>query len=282
MMSWKDKFPKENRYFETENGILYNFDCIEIMKEFPKESIDLIVTSPPYDNLRTYNNDIDKLWSFDLFKLVANNITKIIKQGGVTVWVVNDATIKGSETGSSFKQALYFKDNCGLNLHDTMIWKKPNFSNPSNNRYHQTFEYMFIFSKGKPKTFNPIKDRKNKYKQGSVGKNSTRLKNGEMKEIKKKYNTDYGMRHNVWEVITAGQENMGKSLPHPAMFPLKLVNDHILSWSNISDIILDPFIGSGTTAVACEKLNRKWIGIELSEEYCEITKQRIKGLYDKL
>ena len=157
-----------------------------------------------------------------------------------------------------------------------MIWKKPNFSNPSTTRYHQTFEYMFILSKWKPKTFNPIKDRKNKYKNWSIWKNSTRLKNWKMKNLKKKINTEYWMRHNVWTIITAWQENMWKSLPHPAMFPVRLASDHIISWSSKDDVVLDPFMWSWTTAIACEKLNRKWIWIELNEKYCEIAKQRLK------
>jgi site-specific DNA-methyltransferase (adenine-specific) len=192
------------------------------------------------------------------------------------VWVVADATINGSETGTSFKQALHFKD-IGFNLHDTMIWKKPNFANPSSNRYHQTFEYMFVLSKGKPKTFNSIKDRKNIYagNLGSVGENTSTQVDGTKKIRERKVIAEYGQRHNVWEMNTSGQESMGKAIEHPATFPEKLAKDHILSWSNEGDTVLDCFFGSGTTGKVAKQLNRQFIGIEISPKYLEIAKKRI-------
>jgi site-specific DNA-methyltransferase (adenine-specific) len=245
-------------------------DCLEVMKSLPSQSIDLTVTSPPYDNLRTYNG-----YSFD-FEGIAKELYRVTKDGGVVVWVVGDATINGSETGTSFKQALHFKD-IGFNLHDTMIWKKPNFANPSSNRYHQTFEYMFVLSKGKPKVFNSIKDRKNIYagNLGSVGLNTSTQINGTKKIRDKKVISEFGQRHNVWEMNTSGQENMGKAIEHPATFPEKLANDHILSWSNKGDTVLDCFLGSGTTGKVAKHLNRQFIGIEISPEYLEIAKNRI-------
>jgi site-specific DNA-methyltransferase (adenine-specific) len=245
-------------------------DCLEIMKSLSDASIDLTVTSPPYDNLRTYNG-----YSFD-FRGIAKELYRVTKDGGVVVWVVGDATINGSETGTSFKQALYFKD-IGFNLHDTMIWKKPNFSNPSSNRYHQTFEYMFVLSKGKPKTFNSIKDRKNIYagNLGSVGENTSTQVDGTKKIRERKVIAEYGQRHNVWEMNTSGQENMGKELKHPATFPERLAYDHIISWSNEGDTVLDCFLGSGTTGKVAKQLNRQFIGIEISLEYLEIAKRRI-------
>lgn len=248
---------------------LYNGDSAIIMKEFNENSIDMIITSPPYDDLRTYNG-----YSFD-FKTIANETYRVLKNGGVMVWIVGDATTNGSETLTSFKQALYFKE-IGFNVHDTMIYQKNNFSNPSKTRYHQIFEYMFILSKGKPKTFNPIIDRKNACPGSStVGINTTRKKDGTFGVNKKKVISEYGMRYNIWKGNTAGQENMGKHLPHPAMFPLWLINDHIISWSNENDVILDPFMGSGTTGVVCKKLNRNFIGIELDTNYFEIAEDRI-------
>ena len=246
-------------------------DCLEVMKSLPSQSIDLTVTSPPYDNLRTYNG-----YSFD-FEGIAKELYRLTKDGGVVVWVVGDATINGSETGTSFKQALYFKD-IGFNLHDTMIWKKPNFANPSSNRYHQTFEYMFILSKNKPNTFNSIKDRKNIYcgSLGSVGKNTSTQIDGTKKIRERKVISEFGQRHNVWEINTSGQENMGKTINHPATFPEKLVFDHIISWSNEGDVVLDCFLGSGTTGKVAKQLNRQFIGIEISPEYLEIAKNRIE------
>ncbi|MHA1410882.1 MAG: DNA-methyltransferase [Candidatus Odinarchaeia archaeon] len=257
-------------------------DCIDVLSNMDNDFIDLTITSPPYDNLRYYSakneKELQDIWNFEKFKKLAKELYRVTKKGGVIVWVVTDATINGSETGTSFKQALFFKE-IGFNLHDTMIWKKPNFSNPSKNRYHQTFEYMFILSKGFPRVFNPIMDRKNKYTQGSFGRHSIRLKDGTMKIVKKRANREYGMRHNVWGIKTAGQENVCSSLPHPAMFPEQLAHDHIISWSNEGDIVLDPMCGSGTTCKVAYQLKRKYIGIDISEEYCNIARRRVEMLF---
>jgi site-specific DNA-methyltransferase (adenine-specific) len=160
-----------------------------------------------------------------------------------------------------------------------MIWKKPNFANPSSNRYHQTFEYMFVLSKGKPNTFNSIKDRKNIYagSLGSVGLNTSTQADGSKTIRNRKVISEYGQRHNVWEINTSGQENMGKAIEHPATFPEKLVNNHIISWSNEGNTVLDCFLGSGTTGKVAKQLNRRFVGIEISPEYLEIAKKRIYG-----
>lgn len=246
-------------------------DCLERMKEIENGSVDLTVTSPPYDNLRTYNDSL--VWNENIWKSVIKELFRVTKIGGVVVWIVGDATIKGSETGTSFKQALWAME-CGLRLHDTMIWEKPNFSMPCKNRYHQVFEYMFVFSRGAPKTFNEICDRKNKYGT-CLGRNSVRAKSGQMIELKKPESREFGRRFNVWKNNTVGQDFMCQELPHPAMFPEKLANDHIISWSNEYDTILDPFMGSGTTGISCVNTNRNFIGIEKDPQYFEIAKERI-------
>lgn len=256
--------------------MIYNQDCIITMQTFKDNYIDLVVTSPPYDNLRTYDDKCN--WSFDVFKNIAEELYRVVKKGGVIVWVVGDSTIKGSETGTSFKQALYFK-KIGFNLHDTMIYQKNNFSNPSQNRYHQIFEYMFVFSKGKPNTFNLIKDRKNitAGQIGSWGKNTTRQKDGTMKERKRKIVNEFGMRYNIWKYKTSknGQEDE-IAYKHPAIFPSALVRDHILTWSNKGDLVYDPLAGSGTTLKVSKQLGRKYMGSEINKQYCEIIKQRLK------
>ena len=250
-------------------------DAQEVLKTFPDNCIQLCLTSPPYDSLRSYENSLD--WNFDIFKNVANELYRVTKEGGVVVWVIGDSTIDGNETGTSFKQALYFKE-IGYSLLDTMIYQKKNFSHPSKNRYHQVFEYMFVFSKGKLKTFNPIKDRVNisSGKIGSLGTNTFTNKDGSKSTRRKKVVNEYGMRHNVWKMNTVGQEQMCKELCHPAMFPMKLAEDHIISWSNENDIILDPFAGSGTTLIAAKKLNRQFIGIEKVTEYYNIINERLR------
>lgn len=250
---------------------IYNMNCIDGLKMLENNSIDLTVTSPPYDDLRNYNG-----YSFD-FEGIAKELYRVTKDGGVVVWVVNDSTIKGSETGTSFQQALYFKE-CGFNLHDTMIWYKGSCPFPDKTRYYQSFEYMFIFSKGKPKVINLLEDRKNKW-SGTKAHGTERRKNGEtapLSAVKLKNNRvvkDFGVRFNVWEISPERNNKTG----HPAVFPEQVANDHILSWSNEGDIVLDPFMGSGTTAKMSILNNRNYIGFEISKEYCEISKERIES-----
>jgi len=245
----------------------YNENCIDTMSKMEDNFIDLTVTSPPYDNLRTYNG-----YSFD-FETIAKELYRVTKQGGVVVWIVGDATIKGSESGTSFKQALYFKE-IGFNLHDTMIYQKDNCPFPSKNRYYANFEYMFILTKNKLKTFNPIIDRVNK-SYGRKISGTNRQKNGTTSPIKNigKNIEKYGVRFNNW-LISDGYRQKN----HPAVFPEQLANDHIISWSNENDLVYDPFMGSGTTAKMAIINNRNWIGSEMSEEYCKIIEERLNGL----
>lgn len=254
-------------------------DCLEVIANIPDSSIDLVLTSPPYDDMRTYG---ERYNGFN-FKEIAISLKRVLREGGTIVWNVGDQVVNGSETGNSFRQALFFMDVCNLNLHDTMIWQKSNFSNPSSNRYHQTFEYVFILTKGKIKTFNPIKDRPNVYanKMGNYGKNTVTQKDGNKKIRPRKVNTEFGMRHNVWSMPTAGQDGTAKKYGHPAMFSEQFAADHILSWSNPDDIVLDPFLGSGTTGAMALKTGRKFIGIEQEVEYFEIAKNRISSINNK-
>ena len=251
-------------------------DCLERMREIPDGSVDLTVTSPPYDNLRTYNNTLD--WGEHVWKPVLRELFRVTKQGGVVVWIVNDATIKGSETGTSFRQALYAKE-IGFNLHDTMIWNKGNFTavGALKTSYCPVFEYMFIFSKKKPKTFNPIKDRKNK-RFGDKYHQTVRQADGTTKDGHgkgKKRIAEYGQRHNIW--LNYPEQSNTKRC-HPAQYPENLVKDHLMTWSNEGDTVLDCFMGSGTTGVACKNLNRKFIGIEKDETYFKIAQDRIAAI----
>jgi len=245
---------------------IYNGNCVDIMKEMNSESIDMVLTSPPYDNLRNYNG-----YTFD-FESIAKELYRIIKIGGVVVWIVGDATIKGNETGTSFKQALYFKE-IGFNLHDTMIWHKPNtFNFGSNLCYKNSFEYMFVFSKGKIKTANLIKDVPSKL-AGKVTSGARRHPTGKHEICSDFIIGDFKKRDNVWDIkFGSGNNN------HPAVFPEQLATDHILSWSNEHDIILDPMCGSGTTCKMAKLNNRNYIGIDISKEYCDIANERINNL----
>ena len=257
---------------------VYNEDCLETMKRMEDNSVDLTVTSPPYDNLRTYNNNT--LWNRCIWEQVISNLFKITKDFGVVVWIVGDATIKGNETMTSFKQALYFNE-VGFNLHDTMIYQKVKFSpyDPRNKRYKQQFEYMFIFSKGKPRVYNPIKDVKNKYAGLKFKGRHGRTKKDDIRKPSKHYKTlaEFQDRSNIWKYSQEG----GVS-EHPAPFPKKLAEDHILSWSNEGDLVYDPFMGSGTTAVCSKILNRKYIGSEIDKDYYEIVQKRLKQVQGRL
>jgi len=248
----------------------YNENCLDTMARMENNYIDLTITSPPYDNLRDY-----KGYSFD-FESIAKELYRTTKEGGIVVWVVGDATIKGSETGTSFRQALFFKE-CGFNLHDTMIYEKSGVM-PSKNRYCQMFEYMFILSKGKPKTTNLLKDRKNNWGGTKTGNIGQRQKDGNIKKNGKKTIKEFGLRFNIWRVLNEGGWNNKDILTnkHPATFPEQLANDHIISWSNKGDIIYDCFMGSGTTAKMAKLNNRNYIGSEISKEYCDIISQRLK------
>ena len=237
-------------------------DCLEVMKSLPDASIDLTVTSPPYDNLRTYNG-----YSFD-FEGIAKELYRVTKDGGVVVWVVGDATINGSETGTSFKQALYFKE-IGFNLHDTMIWEKTGRL-PTQDRYYAIFEYMFVFSKGKPKAMNFICDHKTTAGGRVQQKDSVINKGNNVKGDGFFIRNEFARRPNIWKI------NIGiNKTTHPAIFPESLAKDHIISWSNEGDTVLDCFLGSGTTGKVAKQLNRQFIGIEISPEYLEIAKNRI-------
>lgn len=250
---------------------LINGDCITEMQKMESSVIDLTVTSPPYDNLRTYDGTLE--WNFDIFKQVADDLYRVTKDGGVVVWVVGDATVKGSETGTSFKQALYFKE-IGFNLHDTMIWIKDGGGAVGSNKcYTQNFEYMFVFSKGKIRTTNLIYDKPNasfgKDKSG-VGRRSV---NGEHKIEKRKPSAEFSRRNNYWYIAPQKGE-------HPAVFPEQLANDHIISWSNENDVVFDPFMGSGTTGKMALLNNRNFIGIEKVPEYFNIADKRIQEALD--
>lgn len=254
--------------------LLLQGNCLDHMKKIKDGTIDLTVTSPPYDNLRSYHGNINK-WGEQVWKNVLQELYRVTKQGGVVVWVVGDATINGSETGTSFRQALWAME-CGFNLHDTMFFKKINYPPLNHNRYEQCVEYMFVLSKQTPKTVNLIQELC--INAGKPTKGTIHNPNSDYLEQKHGYGKPckpVKARSNLWQYIVGG-EKFNKGGKHPAVFPEKLAHDHIISWSNEGDTVLDPFMGSGTTGVACKKLNRKFIGIELDKTYFNLAKSRIK------
>ena len=257
-------------YQDLREGRFYLGDNVDVMRSIPDGVIDLTVTSPPYDNLREYTGESE--WDWEKFTQLAQELYRVTKEGGVVVWNVADATINGSETGTSFRQALYFIDNCGFKLHDTMIYQKAQAFGGSKYAYLHCFEYVFVLKRGdRINTFNPLMDRPNKRggKTESTAKAGMR-KDGTIPERTQRTATETGKRKNIWEYGVGG----GKT-GHPAVFPLKLVRDHILSWSKEGDVVLDPFMGSGTTACAAIETRRKWIGIEIAQEYADLAIERI-------
>lgn len=264
---------------------IYNENCLETMAKMPDNFIDLTVTSPPYDDMRMYKG-------FTLpIEEIAKELYRVTKMGGVVVWVVNDKTVNYCETLTSFKTAILFVEKVGFNLHDTMIYKRT-CAFPDVVRYYQDFEYMFVFSKGKPKTVNLLRQMKSEStllrSKNNVGVGGERQKDGSLKIIdrnskaflrkQKAYNDKTRVKSNVWE-LARGNQNSTKdkiAFQHPAIFPEQLANDHIISWSNENDLIYDCFMGSGTTAKMAMLNNRKYIGSEISEDYCKIIETRIK------
>ncbi len=249
---------------------IYTGDNVATPKTFPDACVDLVVTSPPYDNLRTYGGHT---WDFEG---VAHELARVLKSGGVLVWVVADATVKGSETLTSMRQAIYFKDVCGLNMHDTMIYQKSCYVPLTHNRYEQSWEYMFVLSKGRPKTWNPIR---------VPCKNPGAKKN---RGAAKQYETAYAERKREETTITNETKQapniftyavgQNEKTAHNAPFPHELARDHILSWSNEGDIVLDPFVGSGTTCLAAKETQRRYIGIEINPSYVEIVNSRLSAM----
>ena len=255
-----------------ELNAIRNENCLDTMKAMDAEFVDLVVTSPPYDAMREYEG-----YQLEQFEQISLELYRVVKSGGVVVWVIADQTVKGDESGTSFRQALHFKE-IGFNLFDTMIYQKPPRGAVGNNRtYWQSFEYMFVFSKGRPKTINLIKDRKNKEsRKGDTG--TKRLPDGSLLKSQRDGYSAYGRRTNVWTYLIGNGHSASDKIAHkhPAIFPEKLAHDHIRSWSNPGDLVYDPFLGSGTVALMAAENGRNYIGSEINPNYCEIATARLE------
>jgi len=266
---------KGGSVMELKNKI-YNLDARVALSKMKNESVDLVVCSPPYDNLRDYDGTT---WNFQAFQRIANELSRVLKPGGVIVWNVFDQTVDRSRTGSSLKQALYFKDECGLNIHDYMFFEKNRSAHAGVNRYHSTIEFVFILSKGIPKTINYIRDVKNS-NPGSMSSSTARNPDGSMKSIGPIISGAFSRRSCIWK-YTSGKYTTSSdeiAFEHPAVMHEQLAMDHIYTWSNKGDIVLDPMAGSGTSLVAAKKLGRKYVGFDVCDDYCNLARKRLEKI----
>jgi site-specific DNA-methyltransferase (adenine-specific) len=258
---------------------IHNMDCLDGLRALPDECVDLTVASPPYDKLRTYNGS--SRWNQEAFAEFAPELYRVTKKGGVVVWIIGDMTVKGSETGTSFRNALGFMD-VGFGAHDWMIYRKRGVAFPETNRYYPGFEFMFVLSKGKPKTAHLLRDRPN-LRAGSTTHGTERMSDGRLipKTCRRRGVTrivpEMGVRYNVWEYpIGAGHATKDRyAYRHSAIFPERLAEDHIRSWSAPGDLVLDPFLGSGTTAKMAILNDRHYLGYEIDPVYCAIARRRV-------
>ena len=268
---------KESKFFNK----LYKGNSLELLKKLPDLSVDMVVTSPPYDDLRDYEGV--EAWNYDVFKKIAKQLYRVVKVGGVVVWVVGDKTSNGGKSLTSFKQAIYFQ-KLGFNMYDVIIYEKAGSAPPHPGRYFNSFEYMFVLSKGKPKNINLLRDKKNAWAgYQTYGVITRREKDGSLTKKERKTINEFGVRTNIWRYANgkgfAAEESVAHE--HPAIFPEKLVEDHLMSWSVEGDVVLDPFGGSGTTAKISKKLNRNFIYFEVVPEYCEVAQKRLKEAFDE-
>ena len=254
---------------------IINDDSKNILTSMPENCIDLVVTSPPYDDLRDYNNELK--WDFEVFQDISRELYRVMKPGGTLVWVVGDKTTNGNKSLTSFKHTLFFQE-IGFKIYDIIIYEKSGTGPPHSKRYFNSFEYMIIASKGMPKTVNLLRDKPNKWAgKETFGNVTRREKDGTLTNKGKKKINDFGIRTNIWRYDNGKGFSTSDNIAydHPAIFPEKLVEDHILTWSNEGDIVLDIFGGSGTTAKVAQKLKRSWIYVEKVKEYCKIAEKRI-------
>jgi site-specific DNA-methyltransferase (adenine-specific) len=253
---------------------IYQQDCVAFMKSMEREFVDLTVTSPPYDNLRNYNG-----YHFD-YEGVAKELYRVTKVGGIVVWVVGDKIKKGNKSLTSFRQALFFQE-CGFNVHDVMIYQKKNTPFMRSNAYTNAYEFMFVFSKGSPKVFNPLKEKtvRQGFEMVVHNKGADAVNKKVLKELKPEKT-----KTNIWSYAVGlhGSTSDREAFKHPAIFPEKLAEDHILSWSNEGDIVFDPMCGSGTTLKMAKKHNRFYLGCDISSEYVEIAKKRVENFVPNL
>jgi DNA modification methylase len=248
-------------------------DCLKELAFFDDNSIDLTVFSPPYDGIRDYKNN----WVFNFVEL-GKHLFRVTKDGGVAVVVIGDGTKNFAKSLTSFRLAVNWVDDIGWKLFESVIYKRD--GNPGawwNQRFRVDHEYILMFFKGnRPKTFHKEHLMIPSKHAGKIYSGTDRLTNGGFKKIEPKAVNPMKCRGTVWEYSTSNTEGNRLKLQHPATFPDKLASDLILCFSEPHDVVLDPMCGSGTTCVQAKLNNRQFIGIEISEEYCDIARKRLQ------
>ena len=259
MIDWKDKFPKGNIYFQTDNGILYCGRAEKILPTLPDEVIDCVVTSPPYNlgiKYGVYKDELPYEEYLSWCKEWGNELYRILKPDGR--FALNHYLSCG-KSGFRFAPLMdlnWIFQKIGFKHHGLAIWWDTTLSKRT--------AWGSWLSARAPYLNSPFEGVlimfKNQWRRFRKGKNA----------IDK--NLFMEIASGIWKIMPE------KTRIHPAPFPENLVEYILRFFTYENDLIIDPFIGSGTTAVVCEKLNRKWIGIELDKKYCEIAKKRILNL----
>ena len=247
-------------------------DNITYLKTLPDECIDFVITSPPYDALRDYNG-----YKLDLHGLGVE-LLRVLKDGGICVMVIQDSTRDFAKSLTSFRTIVDWCDNIGFRLFECNIYNRQGTEGAWwKKRFRVDHEYMPIFLKGKRPQYFDKENIKIPSKHGGkimTGAN-IRTKNGQTGSRKVKINPTKCPGTVMTFGNTCGGESKLKS-KHPAVFPNMLAYDMIECFCPEDGTVLDPFNGSGTTTLAAKCLGRNYIGIDVSEEYNKIARERLE------
>ena len=291
-MSWKDNLPRNNIYYETDNGILYNSDTLSFLNQFPDCSVDMVITSPPYWMLRDYGVDgqigLEQSFHDYLDNLLAifNEVKRILKDTG-TCWVnLGDTFFSKTKCLIPERFAIEMVEN-GWLLRNTIIWHKPNaMPESTKDRFTNDYEYLYFFTKNQKYHFEQqLEEYKNPLNRWGGEKVIPKSQSEWDIATSQKTYRERNMRPNpkgrnkrcVWSINTKPFKGA-----HFAVFPEDLIEIPVKAGCPKNGVVLDLFTGSGTSLVVAEKQNRKWIGIEINSDYCEIAKKRLQAVNPKL
>lgn len=255
-------------------GRVVQGDCLSVLPEVLASSVALTVFSPPYDAIRDYNKD----WQLDYHRL-GIELLRVTEVGGVAAVVIGDGTRNFAKSLTTFRWAVDWVDRVGWKLFECCIYSR--HGNPGawwSQRFRVDHEYILIFFKGdRPRCFNKEPLMVPSKHAGKVFSGTDRLTNGGFKKITPKAVNEKKCRGTVWNYSTSNSEGNRLKLEHPATFPDQLADDLIACFSQRGDLVLDPMVGSGTTVVSAAKQGRRFLGIDINEEYVGIASQRLQA-----